>query len=238
MNNRRSAYYPVLLYCGLLLLVWLVSLMTGVIDLFSGDYVANNNSLLTAPGMRWVLRNAVLSIDAAPWGIITMFIVMAGLLRGSGISAMLVHLVVMRRLTKNERRSMLFALVSLIVYLMLLYVAKISSWEVFSGVSADIYSSPLMQGLVMLVLVGVLVVSMIYGLIYGNFRSLVDAVSAIGDTFILAVPALMAVIPASWLISCMQYTGIVGNCDSALCGIIYMIPFVYVAILNIMMDRQ
>ena len=107
MNNRRSAYYPVLLYCGLLLLVWLVSLMTGVIDLFSGDYVANNNSLLTAPGMRWVLRNAVLSIDAAPWGIITMFIVMAGLLRGSGISAMLVHLVVMRRLTKNERRSML-----------------------------------------------------------------------------------------------------------------------------------
>lgn len=238
MSNRRSAYYPVLLYCALLVLVWLVSLMTGVIDLFSSDYIVNSNSLLTAPGMRWVLRNAVLSIDAAPWGTIVMFIVMAGLMRGSGISAMLSHLIMARHLTKNEKRSLFFALVSLVVYLAVLYVGKASSWEVFTGVSADVSSSPLVQGWVMLALIGVLFVSMTYGLIYGNFRSLVDAVSSIGDTFVLAVPALMAVIPASWLISCLQYTGIVEN-DFILCGnIIYALPFAYVVILNVLADRE
>jgi p-aminobenzoyl-glutamate transporter AbgT len=212
--------------------------MTGVIDLFSSDYIVNSNSLLTAPGMRWVLRNAVLSIDAAPWGTIVMFIVMAGLMRGSGISAMLSHLIMARRLTKNEKRSLFFALVSLVVYLAVLYVGKASSWEVFTGVSADVSSSPLVQGWVMLALIGVLFVSMTYGLIYGNFRSLVDAVSSIGDTFVLAVPALMAVIPASWLISCLQYTGIVEN-DFILCGnIIYALPFAYVVILNALADRE
>lgn len=238
MNNRRSAYYPVLFYTGLLLLVWLVSLFAGIFGLFT-DYTAGDNSLFTTPGVRWALRNAVPSIDNAPWGNIVMFVVIVGLLRGSGILRMLSHLLTPRKLTKNEKRSFIFALAALSVYLIVVYIATLSSWEVFAGVTGEISSSPVVQGWVMLVFAGILFVSMIYGFIYGNYRSIIDVASSVGDTFVIAVPALIAVVPASGLISCLQYTGLVGIHDGGfIYYAIYVIPFVYVAVLDVYVNRQ
>ena len=239
MNNRRSAYYPVLFYLGLLALVWLVSLMTSIFELFGNEYLVNDNSLVTATGLRWALRNAVPSIDAAPWGTATMLLVSAGLLRGSGILRMLWHLFVDRSLTKNEKRSLVFALMALVIYISVLYVAAVSSWEVFTGVTGELSYSPCVQGWLMLAFVGVLFVSMIYGFIYGNYRSITDIASTVGSTFVLAMPALMAMIPASGLVACLQYTGLMDYGSTIFVDeMIYLLPYIYIVLMNVLTKKQ
>ncbi len=229
MNNRRASYYPVLIYTAALALVWLASLLAGIFQLVS-DSNFDGNSLLSAPGLRWAVRNALPSIDAAPWGTALMLIAIAGLLRGSGILRLLSRLMRTGRLTKNEKRASLFALAALLSYSALLYFATVAPWNLLLGVTGELSLSPVMQGWLILLFTGVLFVSLVYGFVYGNYRSMSDVVVSAGDLFALSVPALMAMIPASGLVPCLQYTSLldVGNAE----GMIYALPFLYVAVLN------
>ena len=98
--NDRKRYYPVVVYTVLLLLVWVVSLATDLLQLFYGNTVWGN-SLISAGGVRWAVRNALPSIAAAPWSVVVVSLAIVGLLRSSGIAAMLSHLLFRFRLSKN-----------------------------------------------------------------------------------------------------------------------------------------
>ena len=67
MNDGKPAYYPVLLYSLLLLLVWGGSWLIELVLLFAGESL-DVNSLVSGEGVRWALLNAEASLEAAPWG--------------------------------------------------------------------------------------------------------------------------------------------------------------------------
>ena len=234
MNNRRAYYYPVLVYLLLLLLVWVGAFFADVTQMLSGKALSSS-SLISAEGMRWALRTAVPSINALPWGIVMMLVAIFGLLRGSGLARVLGRLLRLRRLTLLELRAFLFSLVVAICYVALLYMSAVSPWNVLGGVTEDPALSPLLQGWVLLLFVGVLFVSLIYGFIYGSYRSIMDAVASTAATFMLFVPAFMALVPASGIIPCLQYAGVqsvLGISWSVISAILCLLPFVYVIVLD------
>ena len=235
MNKKRAYYYPVSIYLLVLLMVWIGSFFVDVAQMLSGGSHVNS-SLLSAGGIRWAVRNALPAINALPWGIFMLSVVMLGLLRGSGLASALCRLVRFRRLSGSEVRAFAFSLALIVCYILLLYMSTSSPWNLLSGVSEDSSLSPIAQGKVILLFFGVLLMSLIYGYIYGNYRSVMDVFTSTADVFKFYVPAFMALIPASGIVPCLQYAGvdsIIGLPWDVINVTLYLLPFIYQMILGL-----
>lgn len=234
MNKKRAYYYPVSIYLLVLLMVWIGSFFVDVAQMLSGGSHVNS-SLLSAGGIRWAVRNALPAINALPWGIFMLSVVMLGLLRGSGLASALCRLVRFRRLSGSEVRAFAFSLALIVCYILLLYMSTSSPWNLLSGVSEDSSLSPIVQGRVILLFFGVLLMSLIYGFIYGNYRSVMDIFTSAADAFKLFVPAFLALIPASGIVPCLQYAGVesvLGLSWDVINVTLYLLPFIYLIILD------
>lgn len=235
MNNRRAYYYPLLTYLLALLLVWVGAFFADVAELLADEAVHSSASLISAKGLRWALRTALPSVDAVPWGTMMVLVAVYGLLRGSGLAKALLRLVLLRCLTTSEWRALLFSLAVALCYALLLYVSTLSPWNVLSAITCEPSLSLLVQGWALLLLMGALSVSLIYGFIYGNYRSPMDVVVSTGKTFTLFIPAIMALLPASGIVPCLQFAGVqsvLGIPWSAFTAGLYTLPFLYVLLLE------
>ena len=238
MNNKREYYYPVLAYTLLLVLVWLFSWVADMAAMFSGGTFAIK-SLVSGEGLRWAARNAMLSLNDVPWGTIMLAIVIIAILQGAGIMRVLCRVFTAKPLSKNEKRALLVSVLALLFYIAVLFLATVPPLNLLSSVTGNFAGSPFMYGLPVFSFVGVLVLSLVYGFMYGNYRSSLDVVSSMGETFSFFIPALIALIPASGIVPCLEYTGVIAlwNSDSVsaqfVADIIYMIPFLYIVLLRL-----
>jgi p-aminobenzoyl-glutamate transporter AbgT len=235
MNDRRACYYPLLAYLLALLLVWVGAFFADVAELLADEAVHSSASLISAEGVRWALRTALPSVDAVPWGAAMMLVAAFGLLRGSGLAKVLGRLLFLRRLTALEWRALLFSLAVAVCYAGVLYVSTLAPWNLLSGITGQPSRSPLVQGWALLLLMGALLVSLIYGFIYGNYRSPMDVVVSTGKTFTLFIPAIMALLPASGIVPCLQFAGVqsvLGIPWGAFTAGLYTLPFLYVLLLE------
>lgn len=234
MNNKRAYYYPIPAYLIMLLMVWVWAFFADVVQLLFGG-ASPTSSLTSAEGVRWALRTALPSINALPWGETMMLVAIYGLLRGSGLAKAMLRIGGLHRPTATELRALLFSFVVAICYIALLYMSAVAPWRILAGVTDEVALSPLAQGWGLLLFVGVLLVSLIYGFIYGNYSSMMDVVVSTGRTFVLFVPAMMALVPASGIVPCMQYIGLESIFSVSLevvTAILYMLPFVYIMLLE------
>jgi p-aminobenzoyl-glutamate transporter AbgT len=234
MNSKRAHYYPLPIYLSILLLVWVGAFFVDVVQMFF-DGTLYSSSLVSAEGVRWAVRSALPSICALPWGIVMMLVATYGLLRGSGMMKALLRMVSLRRLTASEWRALFFSFFVAVCYFVLLYVLTESPWGILSGVTEEPALSPLVQGWALLLFVGVLSVSLIYGFIYGNYSSMMDVVVSTGNTFHLFLPAIMALVPASGIVPCLQYAGVhsfLGVSWDWVTAILYLAPFLYILLLE------
>ena len=243
MNDKRGYYFPVIAMSLLLLLVWLFSWLAVVAELFTGNE-SGLVSLVSAGGVRWAVRSAMQSINAIPWGTVMLLLVSLGLLRGSGLLRFAGHLFSSARLTRNERRASLFTLLALFFYCALLYVSAMSPWNLLLGITGSVGGSPFMQGAPLVVMLGVLLLSVVYGFVFGNYRSVTDVAGFAGDTVAMFVPALMAVVPAAGIVPSLDYTGIfdiagVGESAIAMAGnIVVSLPFLHTVLLHLIEKKE
>ena len=241
MNDRRSAYYPALAYSLLLLLVWGGSWLIAVVQLFMGD-LFDVNSLVSGEGVRWALFSVDSSVEAAPWGTAFFLLFIAGLLDGSGLLRLAGN-IFKWRVSGNELRSLLFALSALVLYVVVLFLFTLSPWDALRGVTGGIGNSPLSHGWLLLLSVGVLMTALVYGFMYGNYRTVVDVIGSAAGFVRLFVPALLAMLPASGLMPCLHYTGldimfVIDNENAmAVETVIYCLPFVYMAVMCLVRKR-
>ncbi len=237
MNNSRNAYYPVLLYTLLLVLVWLASWIASVVQGLSGAGTAVT-SIASGEGVRWALLSVQETIAAVPWGMALFLLLMAGLLSGSGIMHTLAGLLMHGRTSRNELRSLLFSAAALLLYLAILFMFTVSPWHTLLGVTGELHSSPLAHGWPLALFAGVLPVSLVYGFMYGNYRAFSDVAAAAGELVSRYVPALLAMVPAAGIVPCMQFSGIDAllgleeGGTALLRGVLYVLPFAYVAIIQ------
>lgn len=232
MNNRRLLYYPAVIYVAILLCVWLLSWVMGAVTLLRGSG-AEVAPLVSAEGVRWAVRSASATIDNAPWAAIMLFVTSAGLLWGSGMARSARAFLHEGSLSFVERRAWVSALVALLLYVLLLFLCTLSPWNLLLGVTGNILTSPLMQGRVILAFAGLLFVTSVYGFMYGNYRSVVDVACSVGEAFSLFAPAFVAVLPATGIIPCAWYVGVLDlfgvtpQGAAVAADVVYFLPFLY-----------
>lgn len=237
MNRRGIYYFPVLAYTFLLLFVWLLSWVVGVVGIVEDGN--SMNSLMTAEGLRWAVRNSILTANDAPWGTAMLVLVIIGLLDGSGFLRLLDDLLHRRPVTVNSRRAAFAALFVLVLYIVVLCLCVVAPWRLLMGVTDSFSSSPMSRGWLLLSFFGVLFFSFIYGYVYGNFRSATDVVHGVGLCVARFVPALLAMLPATALLSCVRYMNLfawVGVDDAmvaSIADVVYLLPFLFVALMLI-----
>lgn len=234
MNKKRAYYYPILVYLLILLVVWVGAFFVDVFQMLS-DVSYHSSSLISAAGVRWAVRTALTTLNALPWGTVMLFIVTLGLLNGSGIARVVWRLICFKRLTVSELRSFSFSLAAVLCYAVLLYISTISSWGIFRGLTDEPSLSPIVQGWTLLLFIGLLLASAVYGFIYGNYRSVMDIVVATSNSFVIFVPALLALIPASGIVPCLDYAGVHETAWLSweiVEALLYLLPFIYVVVLQ------
>ena len=233
MSSKREHYYPIIVYVLLLVTVWLMSWILDIATAFTASDI-DIKSLVSSEGLRWIMRNAMPVLNNIAWGEILLAITALGLLQGSGIVRVFTHLIKRQQLTKMEKRSLLFSLSALLVYSTVLYVVTLSQWNILLGVTGTLENSSFIRGLALVLFIGVLVVALIYGFMYGNYRSVLDAVSSIGNTFSSFVPAIIALIPASAVMASVNYIGLFDILEltsfetNIIVTVFYSIPFLYI----------
>lgn len=240
MSKRTAYYFPALAYIALLLLVWLLSWIIGVANIL--DDGSSINSLMTSEGVRWAVRNSAHSLNNAPWGSAMLMLVIFGLLDCSGLLLLFGDIISFRTITVNRRRAAYMALLVLLLYIGLLCLCVISPWRLLLGVTDDISSSPIMHGWLLMLFIATLFVSVIYGYVYGNFRVATDVICGVGCSVAKFIPALLAMLPATAVLSCLQYMGLpafwgLSDVQMEYAGILfYLLPFLFVAFLNLRTD--
>lgn len=231
MSNRGCRFWPFLFYSALLLLLWLASWFAGVAALFSSSD-EGFNTLFSGEGMRWALCTAAASVDAAPWGALAMVVASAGLLVSSGVLTTIVGLFGRFPLTAVRRQAGLSALVVFVLFVALLFVSSVAPWNIFASVTGNWASSSLAQGWLLVLLVVSLSVSLMHGSLCGNYRTVGDVARGVSGMFALFAPAFLAVLPASGIVPCMQYIGLLAASEpvaALLSDFLCWMPFLFVA---------
>ena len=237
MNRKGVFYFPLLLYLFLLLSLWLLSWFFGVLQLvFNSTFVVGN--LITAEGMRWALRSSLNVVDSAPWGVAMLSVVTYATLAASGLLRLAGDIFSGRMLAANQRRAVAVAAIMLLLYLLLLFACTVAPWNFLLGASYNISVSPIARGWLLLLFIAVLSVSLSYGYVYGNFRSIIDALQRVEENVRIFIPAFLSMLPAVALLSCMHYMAVfeLMNLNAAtVCtieNVIYAFPFLFVLIVR------
>lgn len=230
--NKGNHYLPAVLYTFLLLAMWVASWFIGVAELLmSGRNTMN--SLLSDEGVRWALREALPCLESAPWGVAMLLLVAAGFLNGSGLLDTLHSLALMRPLSENRRYAALMSFAVLCVVFALLFMMSVAPWGILDGITPDWNTHPLVDGIVPLLFFAIAATSIMHGVVYGSYRSVSDIAKGVCHTVALFVPALVAFIPASGIISCTEYMGIFplfgvdSNGPIVMEYVLYLLPFIY-----------
>lgn len=233
MNSKREHYYPVIGYTLIFVSVWLFSWLMDIASMFIGNDFGLS-PLVSSEGVRWALRNAMPSFATIPWGFVMLAVSSVGLLYGSGMLRVFVHMKNRLRLTKMEVRAIAFSFLALLLYLFILSLAIFSRWKILLGVTGTFVNSSFMSGFPLLLFGGVVVATVVYGFMYGNYRSFVDVAVPVGTTFSYFVPALMSLLPVAGIMASVSYMGLFGilglsNSEVDIISMVfYSIPFLHV----------
>ena len=225
MNKPSLKYLPVLLYSFLLVGVWLVSWIIGVAGLLHSG--VESVSLLSASGVRWALRTAISSLEAAPWGVAVLCVVAVGLLSGSGILETLRIVLSQQPLSHNRRPAAIMTSILFLLWCLLLGVCVVLQWRPLAGITQHYSSSPLVAGALPLAFIVVFTISALHGAVSGCYRSLTDVLDGVCKAFALFLPAFIAMLPASGIIPSLSFLG-VSIQHNLLVFLLYIFPFVII----------
>lgn len=233
MNKAGYRYLPFIVYSLFLLILWVTSWVLGLVGLFvhlEGEY----SSLFSGEGVRWTLYTALQSVDAAPWGAIVIAVVAVGVVAASGICSTIMDVLLFRRLSAIRRYAGLFSLVIFILAVALLLTASVSPWRFLSGVTKDWGTSAIVQGWIFIVLIVSLAVSLMHGSVCGYYRSIGDVVRGLCSLFPLFAPAFLAILPASGIVPCVEYVGLITFDEpQVVSDTLCWLPFVFIAFVEL-----
>lgn len=230
MNKRSLGWlHPAVIYLILLILVIVVSWIGCIMEISrvggNGDMALS--SVLGVPGLRWAVRTAATSLGYAPVGNALMLFIAVGAGKGSGLFRALSRL---RSLSPKENTAFYISMVVLAVYLLLIVLGVYAGSHLLLGITGTLKGSPLYDGFMFLVMLGIGLPSLVYGLSTETFRTAGDCV----DAFCTILPPfahfLVTMLVAAQLLLTLEYTnidallGITDNATRIISFLVYWVP--------------
>lgn len=175
MNKIRAYWLPKIAMAQVLLL--LATLLFSWVGNLYGFPVQN---LLAYEGIRWILRNALVNFSVMPVFSCMLLLMGWGLLKSSGWLSIWGVVVRgnARQVTPRKRWGFQVSIITLVGYLLLLSVGFIGSEPVLLSVTGDLAQSPIADGFILVLLLGILAVTGVYAWVSGLFRGWNDFIMA------------------------------------------------------------
>ena len=228
MSKVNYRYLPFAAYSLSLVALWIVSWLIGVVGLFTrsgGEF----RSLFSGEGVRWALYTAVQSMDAAPWGAIVLVVASIGVLAASGIFVTIVDALLLSRLSSIRRYAAGLTLAVLLLFLLMLFAASVAPWRLLAGVTDDWDTSAMVIGWILIFFLLLFVLSLMHGSVCGYYRSVSDVMQGMCSLFPLLAPAFLAILPASGIMPCLEYIGLLDNGKTQMItDVLCWFPFVFI----------
>ena len=230
MSKRSTGWlHPAVIYLILLILVIIVSWIGSIMEIsrVGGNDELALRSVLGVPGLRWAVRTAASCLGNAPFGNALMLFMAIGAGRGSGLFRALARI---RNLSPKEMTAFYISMVVLVIYLSLIVLGLFTGSHLLLGITGNLKGSPLYDGFMFLVMLGICLPSLVYGLSTETFRTAGDCV----DAFCTILPPfahfLVTMLIAAQLIQTLEYThidaiiGITANSMQVISFLLYWLP--------------
>ena len=238
MSKRSTGWlHPAVIYLILLILVIIVSWIGSIMEIsrVGGNDELALRSVLGVPGLRWTVRTAASCLGNAPFGNALMLFMAIGAGRGSGLFRALARI---RNLSPKEMTAFYISMVVLVIYLSLIVLGLFTGSHLLLGITGNLKGSPLYDGFMFLVMLGICLPSLVYGLSTETFRTAGDCV----DAFCTILPPfahfLVTMLIAAQLIQTLEYThidaiiGITANSMQVISFLLYWLPLPIILIRN------
>lgn len=229
MNKRSLGWrHPAVIYLILLILVIVVSWIGSIMEIGrgAGNEELALRSVLGVPGLRWAVRTAASSLGNAPVGNALMLFMAIGAGRGSGLFRALSRL---RNLSPKESTAFYISLVVLAIFIFLIILGVYAGSHLLLGITGTLKGSPLYDGFMFLVMLGIGLPSLVYGLSTETFRTAQDCVNAFCTILPPFAHFLVTMLVAAQLLQTLEYTNIdvlLGISDNAMRIISFLVYWV------------
>lgn len=230
MNKRSTGWlHPAVIYLILLILVIVVSWIGSIMEIGrgAGNEELALRSVLGVPGLRWAVRTAASCLGNAPVGNALMLFMAIGAGKGSGLFRALSRL---RSLSPKESMAFYISMVVLAIYIFLIVLGVYAGSHLLLGITGSLKGSPLYDGFMFLIMLGICIPSLVYGLSTETFRTAGDCVDAFCTILTPFAHFLVTMLVAAQLLQTLEYTnidlllGISDNAMRIISFLVYWLP--------------
>lgn len=202
MKNRKTLHPATVFF----ILWWTVAILSWVGSVYSWNGIEN---ILSAEAMRWFLRYTENRIMQSPvlYGIILLFIG-GGLFVHSGLKSVMVKVLKRdRKLSGKEKRSLLVSAVVAVAYAAVFLLLLWGPWNIVRGVTGRFNDSPLHDGAMYILFLGVGLVSIVYAFTADHYRRDTDIVAGMSYMFSRYSSYLISLFFAIQFMTAFGYSG-------------------------------
>lgn len=225
MNRRKLANLPIAIYSLLPPLLWLYSLIDGLLSLLLGD--GEMLVLSSSLGIRWFVASSVEAISSVPWGKIILILAMIGLVDRCEVLHVARKLVGGGSLSMRMRRALLSAFAAALLCLFALVVATIYPLNISNSITGVLFDSPLFKGWLFLLFGALFFVTVVFGIVYGSFRNVDDVVEAMCSRLRFHTASLLALLPAALFMATVGHMGMAVFDIFLVKWLFLLLPFIY-----------
>lgn len=169
-------------------------------------------SLLSPEGLRWTLRHVDENLYQTPFASIFILLIGMGLAYASGLfSALQQHIrriSLHKPLSRKQKRALLLALLSGIVYLLLVGIATFSPLAILLGVTGTLDRSPFIDGIIPLISLAFGITGLVFGIASGQFCNDRDVIQGMGSLPVRFVHYFIYLLFASQFLGILHYSQI------------------------------
>ena len=164
------------------LLWWFVAVLSWIGSVYAWDGIRN---IISTEALRWFLRYTEEKLMSSPaLYIVLLFFMSVGLFLHSGLGGLIWRMVRReRKMSGKEKKSLVAAVMIAVAYFMVYALLAWGPWNIVRGVTGRYVDSPLHDGTLCILAIGIGVTSMVYGYSADHYRSDTDVVKGMSYMF-------------------------------------------------------
>lgn len=164
------------------LLWWFVAVLSWIGSVYAWDGIRN---IISTEALRWFLRYTEEKLMSSPaLYIVLLFFMSVGLFLHSGLGGLIWRMVRReRKMSGKEKKSLVAAVMIAVAYFMVYALLAWGPWNIVRGVTGRYVDSPLHDGALCILAIGIGITSMVYGYSADHYRSDTDVVKGMSYMF-------------------------------------------------------
>lgn len=164
------------------LLWWFVAVLSWIGSVYAWDGIRN---IISTEALRWFLRYTEEKLMSSPaLYLVLLFFMSVGLFLHSGLGGLIWRMVRReRKMSGKEKKSLVAAVMIAVAYFMVYALLAWGPWNIVRGVTGRYVDSPLHDGALCILAIGIGVTSMVYGYSADHYRSDTDIVKGMSYMF-------------------------------------------------------